>query len=259
MKDLVIAVVGDQSLHHRWIKEEREFDLFIIYYGDEEGKYANDGEYYMDEKGIKFELIHEALIQYNLIHKYGYFLMPDDDLWATTDDIHKFCGLIKEHQLLLSQPSIIGYYSWALTLHNPYYILRYTNRVENMTPCFNQHALRICLHSFTENRSGWGLGMLWDKLLNHPINEIGIIDDVTFIHTREAKQKCLYDNYTDFDPHEDKKRLMEKYELVNERKIYWETSIPKSFHEMEHKNSSKKIYPNSQALQEWLPQLRRQK
>ena len=62
MKNLVIAVVGDSSCHKTWLSKKNNFDLALIYYGNDKNKafeYNECANYFMQEKGNKFHLIYE--------------------------------------------------------------------------------------------------------------------------------------------------------------------------------------------------------
>ena len=77
-KNLLIAVAGPTSLHRTWIKKDREFDVMVVYYGDLPNQYKADGEYYIREKGTKFNIIHKIFDQ--IPKEYERIFIPDDDL-----------------------------------------------------------------------------------------------------------------------------------------------------------------------------------
>ena len=53
-KYLVFTSAGDKSNLHHWLKGERNFDLWISYYGDKENNYLDLSDYYIARKGGKF-------------------------------------------------------------------------------------------------------------------------------------------------------------------------------------------------------------
>ena len=61
----------------------------------------------------------------------------------------------------------------------------------------SRNALRTCLSTFDENKTGWSLDAVWNVLLNHPKNEIAIIDDVIAIHTRPVFGGDIYNELPD--------------------------------------------------------------
>ena len=64
MRNLILSAVGDNSLHKSWISEEDpSFDLFLIYYGNQENKYKNDATHYVQRKGNKYFMFYDLLQQ----------------------------------------------------------------------------------------------------------------------------------------------------------------------------------------------------
>jgi Protein of unknown function (DUF707). len=194
MKNLVISTVGDQSLHKLWIKSEA-YDTCLVYYGDKEG-YPEESTFYKKAKGYKYHLIKDLLDESPHFFEYDYIWLPDDDVAARPSDIIKLFSMMKEYQLEISQPSIMGYYGVEVNLHKTGSILRYTNWVEIMCPCFSSAALKICKESFKENNCGWSIEGIWNVLLGHPRDKIAIIDDVIVCHTRPVLTGDTYTNLT---------------------------------------------------------------
>jgi hypothetical protein len=60
---LIIARVGDHSLHQEWLKPAKfkNFDLCLSYYGDYRGRYKNDCDIYFESKGAKWPKIKEVV------------------------------------------------------------------------------------------------------------------------------------------------------------------------------------------------------
>ena len=185
IKNLVIGAVGDKSLHHHWLNGKRNYDLFLIYFGDGQG-YEGEGEYYKRAKGYKFHLIQDVLAENPDLLKYDYIWLPDDDIYATPKEINKLFRMMQEYDLYLAQPSIVGWYGVDITLHQKGSVLRYTNWVEIMCPCFSGMALDICKSVFKENKTGWSIETIWNVLLDHPRDKIAIIDDIIVAHTRRV-------------------------------------------------------------------------
>jgi hypothetical protein len=181
-KNLIVLCAGDSSLHNYWHKD---FDLLINYYGNIENKYKKQCKYYFNIKGTKFNIVSE-LIKNNrdIFEKYDNFFIPDDDIYFTSKDLIKFFDIFSKYKLYLAQPSILGWWSLKQSLKVDGLILRYTNWVEMMCPCFSKIGLEKCKESFSNDVSCWGMEFMWNKLLNKPKNKIAIIDDMSVIHTR---------------------------------------------------------------------------
>ena len=232
MKNLVLAVVGDESLHWSWIQGNPNFHLYLIYYGKHKDKYKTQCDYYLQQQGSKYFIYHE-LIQKNKDFFFGYdaIWMPDDDIYLKCEDVNKLFNLfhnppplidgLPNPEIVLAQPSIMGWYSLWITLHNPQYVYRFTNFVEIMCPIFNKEALMKLWPTFIETKSSWGLDMIWDYKLGHPRNKIAIFDEIIALHTREVKSGDLYINETKNNPYIDLEYVAKKYGLsVHELNIY---------------------------------------
>lgn len=191
-KNLVIAAVGDSSLHRSWCNS-KSFDTYLVYYGEKEG-YEGESKWHKKSKGYKYHLIKDVLDEDDFWRNYNYIWLPDDDLQNSAAGVEKLFELMELYNLELAQPSIMGYYGTWITLHQMGSIIRFTNWVEIMCPCFSCKALEICKQTFKENNCGWGIEGVWNVLLGHPQNKIGIIDDVIVKHTRPVLSGDTYAN-----------------------------------------------------------------
>ena len=180
-KNLIILCAGDSSLHNYWHKD---FDLLINYYGKFKNRYKNHCKYYFTLKGTKFNIVGELLENKKIFEKYDNFFIPDDDIYFESKNLHKFFEIFNKFNLQLSQPSILGWWSIKQSLRVPGLVLRYTNWVEMMCPCFSKNALEKCKSTFNNDKSCWGIEFVWNKLLGKPKNKIAIVDEVFGIHTR---------------------------------------------------------------------------
>jgi hypothetical protein len=214
-KNLVIASVGDRSLHNFWMPDrDKNYDLFLINYGQK--SYKNDCNFYLEKKGFKYNLIYEAFENNPHLYDYKYVWMPDDDIYIEPEDIEKLFDVVEEYNLWISQPSILGWYGLKVTLHNIDTKIRFTNYVEIMCPCFESNSLKKCISTFIENESGWGIDHLWNIKLGNPTNKLAIIDDVIAIHTRPVGGGELYGNFDKKLSHaeEENYKIWKKYNLA---------------------------------------------
>lgn len=192
-KNLILATVGDLSLHRHWTKGINNYDTFLIYYGNSNG-YKEQSTFYKEAKGYKYHLLKETIDENPWLLEYDYIWLPDDDIYATPEDIDYLFYLMKEYKLLLSQPTIMGWFGVDMNLHQVNSLLRFTNWVEIMCPCFAAQALAVCASVFKENKTGWGIEMLWNVILDHPRDKIAILDDVVVVHTRPVLTGDTYQN-----------------------------------------------------------------
>lgn len=220
-KNLVILRAGDASLHRGWIAEpSRDFDLFISYYGKQPELHKADAEYYEHRPGPKWSCIAELLAEHaSLIEQYDAFWFPDDDLAATTETLNRMFALFHGFGLSLAQPALTrdSYYSWDTLLQRPEFVLRHVGFVEVMAPLFDRIALRACLKTFGESRSGWGLDWVWPQLVGKGRHDaIAILDATPVKHTRPLGGD-LYKNNPELDPRRDADKLLSQYDIPASR------------------------------------------
>jgi hypothetical protein len=215
-KNLIIAPVGDISLHKNWLNQNKNFDLILIYYGDSDEKfedYKKDSILIIKDKGPAGKLYYRTILNnLELIKKYDFIWLPDDDLGTDYEQINLLFETHIKYGLLLSQPSIYGHVAYDIERHNTSSILRYTNFVEVLCPVMDLETLLTLYPTYNLNESSWGLDYLWPKLLGYPTNKIAVIDLVFVFHTRPIGQ--TYDRF--------KKTPMEELqELFSEHNLTW--------------------------------------
>lgn len=196
-KFLVIARVSDDSLHKEWISpsEDKNFDLFLEYYGQHSNRYAEDCQYYSECKtGTLFPRMYEIIKNNPFIFDYDAIMIACDDVDMNATKINKMFQIFMSYNLWLAQPALTrdSFYSHWVTLQDEGNKLRYTNFVESMAPVFSSDALSICWNSFEKSISGWGLDFAWPKLLGYPTNKIAVIDETPMKHIRPVGQGTLY-------------------------------------------------------------------
>jgi hypothetical protein len=190
-RNLIISAVGDSSLHKEWISGEPDFDLVLIYYGDNDeifSDYTKDTPVCIRQKGQKFPLT-GAFLHHNLsmMARYEYVWLPDDDISISTDCLNRLFSLAGQYDLSICQPSVAAVddqVSHAITRPVKNVKLRFTNFVEVMMPLFKTKTLLALCDDFSFSESGWGLDASWSYRLNDPENKIAVIDEITALHTR---------------------------------------------------------------------------
>lgn len=223
MTNLIISAVGDESLHTEWIAGDKQFDLALIYYGNDESiakAYAMQAKWFSQAKGMKYHLIAQFLETHsNILSDYEYIWFPDNDVSISTESINRLFQIAKAEQLQLCQPAMTGYLSHPITKPAPRLLLRYANFIEVLAPLMRVDSLAILKESFTLNYSGWGFDYLWPFLLGNPKKSIAIIDAITMKHT-----KPVGNDYSRFPKHPKKelKELLKKYKgAIKEKQVIY--------------------------------------
>lgn len=212
-ENLLIACVGDQSLHDHWLSIDQNYDVVILYYGDNNltfNKYSKNTSFCIKVKGEKFPNL-DKYINDNLdfIKQYKYIWLPDDDIRINPEEINLLFSIAKKFNLSLCQPAMEGYISHAITSPERKCLLRFTNFVEILAPLMSIDALLTLKSSFSTNQSGWGLDMvLWPMMLGYPENKIAIVDAVVMTHTQPVGT-----NYSRFkvSPREELKVIIDRH------------------------------------------------
>lgn len=188
MRDfLIIARVGDTSLHSEWLDGPRNWDIALSCFGKRPPARAEECVLVEQATGPKWPPLH-AFIERNadLIARYRHVMLPDDDLRFTAAAISRFFALCARHGFAIAQPSLDyqSYYSHPITVRRPLLSFRETDFVEVMTPCFRQDILRELLPSLLASASGWGIDDLWPRLLAGRGERFAVVDEVSVTHTR---------------------------------------------------------------------------
>jgi hypothetical protein len=222
-RNLVVLRAGDGSLHREWIGgAERDFDLFISYYGQVEGRHAEDADYYEVRRGPKWPCIADLVDAHcALIEGYDACWFPDDDLSVDTATLNRMFAFFRAYRLCLAQPALTpdSFHTWNTLLLDPECHLRFTGFVEVMAPLFSREALRVCAPTFRQSRSGWGLDWVWPTLCRRAgLDGIAVLDATPVWHTRPVGGE-LYRNHPDLDPRADAERVLRLYGVEEVRAV----------------------------------------
>lgn len=200
MKNLVIIPAGKSSEHQKWEQDHRDhgFDLCLLNYSTPyvfEDHNSKNAKYVINSTGMKFKLM-SSFIDSNpdVLKEYDRFLLMDDDITTTPQEIKKFFSICEQENFDLAQPSLFegSTYTYVPTLRIKNAKYHLTNMVEIMMPCFSQRLLCSTIDDIRHSKygHGWGLEGIWNKRF-HAGNgvssfggKIGVIDDVRFLHTR---------------------------------------------------------------------------
>lgn len=188
-KNAVFVPVGKDSLHRQLLKGDADFDLHLLIYDGSYNKFCNDSDFVACDAGYKMDMTCRYLHRHpELFEKYEYFFLLDDDIVISTEDVNRLFSMMREYQLKIAQPSLVmSYYTYKHTAFHPFYILRYTNFVEMMMPCFSRDALKAVLPTFEQKIRWCGIEMHWPVLVGSNHKDIAIVDAVSAKHTRPVQ------------------------------------------------------------------------
>lgn len=191
-RNLVLARVGNNSLHRCWIDRgrPRDWDLYLCPYQEippQTGLDCTVGEVI---PGPKWSGLRELLTRWDGWREYDHVWLPDDDVFATQDTITAMFELGAALDFRLFAPALqeASYYEHFSTMRNRAFHARRVGFVEIMVPCFRRETLERLLPTLdlTTTGWGWGLDVVWPKLLDY--EGLGILDATPVLHTRPVGQ-----------------------------------------------------------------------
>ena len=188
-KNAVFVAAGEGSLHRQLLKGDANFDLHLLIYDGSYSKFCNDTDFIACDAGYKMDMTYRYLHRHpDLLDKYEYFFLMDDDIEMSTEEVNKLFGIMKQYHLRIAQPSLVmSYYTYLHTLRIPFCVLRYTNFVEMMVPCFSKEALVKVLPTFERKVRGCGIEYHWSRLIHGGHKDMAIIDKVNACHVRPLR------------------------------------------------------------------------
>ena len=191
-KSLVIARVGNNSIHPCWVDrgKPRDWDLYLCPYQPIQPQDALECVVGDVIPGPKWSGIRTLLNTWDGWRDYDYVWFPDDDIYANQDTISRIFEVARAVGLDLFAPALHETSSFAhfITMRNPSFYGRWSGFVEIMVPAFSKAALATLRPTLDLSETGWGWGLdsLWPKLLGY--ENVGIIDATAVIHTRPVGQ-----------------------------------------------------------------------
>lgn len=189
---LVVCQAGRGAMLEGWADTEvREWDLMLNYY-DAAGMRPGLGEYAVFQKGTKFTAMKLLLDRFaSLFAHYDHVLFIDDDIVTTAPDLNRLFALCREHELDLAQMSLSegSACNWPHLYARPELTgPRAVSAVEIMMPVFSPRALSWIRPTLGQSVSGFGLDLVWGKIVSERGGRIAVLDEVSAIHARPVDQ-----------------------------------------------------------------------
>jgi len=191
-RNLLIVRAGDASLHPRWLEGPRTFDLMVSYFGDTPRRFNGGIEYYHEMKGPRWPAHHAICTHHiEILRRYARVGFACDDLDATAQAWSQAFHWADWFDIDLAQPAVEGHVTREITWPQAGVLLRYVSYVEVMCPILSPRALEKLRPTFSESVSGWGLPMVWSRMLPYPEYKLAIIDAARVTHTTPVRQGTL--------------------------------------------------------------------
>ena len=189
---LVVLQAGRGSLARRWYGDAgREWDLLVNYY-DALGLVPGMGEYVVFQKGTKFSAMHLLLGRFGAVFGlYDHVLFLDDDVETSVADLNRLFARCRRHRLDLAQMGLTPDSScnWpTLFAESGRSAPRAVSAVEIMMPVFSRAALDLVRPTLGRSVSGFGLDLVWGKLVGDAGGRIAVVDEAVAAHRRPVDQ-----------------------------------------------------------------------
>jgi hypothetical protein len=221
MKNLLITTVGEYNLLYKWMDGERNFDIALVNYDFHEvpSTLCSHLVWYDEFQTFKYPGIYQMFWDDPNLLKYDYFFMPDEDIDISCGDINNLFNKARTMNFDLCCPSIeksdTSFPSWEVFVTKPFIDIALVNFIEVMCPVFSQKALKKCLDTFRKSQSGWGIDLVWPKLIGDNGNNIAVIHSIVAKHTRPIASGTLYADLQRkrISPSREKRQIMTEYKV----------------------------------------------
>ncbi|HMR55755.1 MAG TPA: DUF707 domain-containing protein, partial [Cyclobacteriaceae bacterium] len=202
---LLVMPFGNGSLRSCWITDctNRNFDVVLLGYhtiSDKEIITSTTVKVF-HYHSYKWWMIQDFFAhQPEFLKNYTSFFFLDDDIEISALQITNLFECFNQLPIQLAQPSLTAdsFMSWGTLRHRKYSGLRYVTTVELMCPLMKQESLETLLPTFKLTKSGWGVDLLWGKLIpeHFGAKQIAVLD---IIQVRHNKPVGIGELYTKLD------------------------------------------------------------
>ena len=162
---LVFTSAGDQSNVKQWYRQNKDFDIMVVYYGNTQFSFKNIVDVYEERKDGKF-----ANLQYFLqkISKdYEAIAVFDDDIEIKSESISQLFKFREKYDVGIVSPTFKPYHrSYASLVPVDGSTIRYVDFVEMNTPLFRRDILDGFMKEFDPIIKGWGADIWFSHFCN---------------------------------------------------------------------------------------------
>jgi hypothetical protein len=191
-RHLVFTSAGDRSNLRSWLRGRRDFDLWVVYYGDRPGTFREESQFYLSRKGAKFQNLHHCYERFgHLIAHYDAVMVLDDDIVIDATAISRLFDIRRQFGLWALQPAFRprGKISWDITRVRPTAKLRYTNFIEMTCPLFRRDKLDAFMAVFDPELVGYGEDWWFLKTLGRDLAcHVAIVDEITCVNPHDRSK-----------------------------------------------------------------------
>lgn len=245
-KYLLFSSVGDNTTFFKhWVSANKNYDVAIVYYGDNNenyNKYCELVDFIESNKGSKFQNFYYYYNKHKefLLNTYDYFFIVDDDIIIDTKNINKLFDLSNKYQFWISQPAFKheSKLSHNVTKQQNNNLFRYTNFIEVNTPVISKKVLDKLMVAYDSKLIGWGIDYLFIQTLGiNKEDKFAVIDSIPCINPHD-NNKLLFNKRKNKD-----NRELHLISGVHNRAETWykiaeKKNMKKEFHGITYKSIS---------------------
>jgi hypothetical protein len=217
-RNLVFTSAGNRANVHAWLEGQRDFDLWVVYYGDEPGKFQGLANFHLDRKGSKFQNLHYCYEQWpQALARYDAVMVMDDDIMIDATGVTRLFEVRRERDLWALQPAFrwCGKVSWDITAVHSTAKLRYTNFIEMACPLIRQDKLAVFMAAYDPQLVGYGVDWWFLQTLGAELqNHVAVVDEVTCINPYDREKGGVREIDT-LQSHEKRKEVWERMKALH--------------------------------------------
>jgi len=188
----VFLQYGPGAMCDHWLtdNENRPWDLIVNKYQEVDTAAFHTDVEILQKVSTKCVGFYNLIARHpEIVNRYDYILLLDDDLVTTEDDITTLFTTAEAHSLHLAQASLTrdSVFSWPV-FFNKGSGVRQVNMVEIMMPLISKNTLEVIKTLFHYSVSGWGVDFVGSHLVREKLGgRIGVIDDVSVKHAKQIR------------------------------------------------------------------------
>jgi hypothetical protein len=216
--NLVFTSAGDHSNLRTWLQGRRDFDLWVVYYGERDGTFRELSNFYLSRKGSKFQNLHYCYQHWaQALARYDAVMVMDDDIMIEASGITRLFEIRRELDLWALQPAFrwVGKVSWDITAVHSTAKLRYTNFIEMACPLIRRDKLDAFMAVYDPALVGYGADWWFLHTLGADLrNHVAVVDEVTCINPYDRHKGGVREIDT-LQSHEKRKEVWERMKALH--------------------------------------------
>ena len=203
-RSLIFCSAGASINQLSWLGELQEFDVALVYYGDESIT-PPPAKYFLANKDFKIPNFIQLARKFPELLDYDYFFFVDDDLIFEPSLFYKWRDIVTKHHLDVSQPSFTleSKADWAHEKNQKPLDIDFDQFVETGCFCLSRHAMRMAFPFFFMAKTGTGLDIAIYQLCQRHNMRSAVIHQLMVYHPhRENKNtvRAQFSEFSSFNP-----------------------------------------------------------